>query len=70
MIHESEARTDYRDDNPPSPTAHRGYAPTRAEAILSFKHRWCERRSLKPGEMQVGMPEWMKNRPEHKHVID
>jgi hypothetical protein len=25
---------------------------------------------LTPGEMQVGTPEWMKNRPEYKHVID
>jgi hypothetical protein len=32
-------------------------------------HRWRERGSLKPGEMQVATPEWMKNRPEYKHVI-
>jgi hypothetical protein len=32
--------------------------------------RWLQRGPLKPGEMQMGTPEWMKNRPEHKHVID
>ncbi len=34
----------------PSPAADRGYAPTRAKAMLTLKHRWRERGSLKPGE--------------------
>jgi hypothetical protein len=46
------------------------HAPTRAEAMLALKHRWRERGPLKPGEMQVGTPQWMKDRPEYKHVID
>jgi hypothetical protein len=54
-------------DRYPSPPAHRGYASTRAKAMLALKHRWSERALLKPGEMQVGTPEWMKNRPEYKH---
>jgi hypothetical protein len=57
-------------DRAPSPAADRGYAPTRAKAMLMLKHRWRERGPLKPGEMQVGTPEWMKDRPEYKHVID
>ncbi len=39
------------------------------KAMLALKHRSRERGPLKPGEMQVGTPEWMKNRPEYKHVI-
>jgi hypothetical protein len=42
-------------------------APTRAKAMLALKRRWRERKPLKPGEMQVGTPEWMKNRPEYRH---
>jgi hypothetical protein len=38
--------------------------------MLALKHRWRERGPLKPGKMQVGMPDWMKNRPEYKHAID
>jgi hypothetical protein len=34
--------------------------------MLALKHRWRERGPLKPGEMQVDTPEWMKNRPEYK----
>jgi hypothetical protein len=49
-------------DRAPSPAADRGYAPTRAKAMLALKHRWRERGPLKPGEMQVETPEWMKNR--------
>ncbi len=47
-------------DRYPSPPSHRGYAPTRAKAMLALKHRCRERGPLKPGE----------NRPEYKHVID
>ena len=57
-------------DRAPSPAADRGYAPTRAKAMLMLKHRWRKRGPLKPGEMQVGTPEWMKDRPEYKHVIE
>ncbi len=38
--------------------------------MLLLKHRWRARGSLKPGEMHVGKPEWMKKRPKYKHVID
>jgi hypothetical protein len=55
-------------DRAPSPAADRGYAPTRQKAMLALKHRWRERGPLKPGEMQVGTPDWMKDRPEYKHV--
>ncbi len=57
-------------DRASSPAADRGYAPTRAKAMLSLKHRWRERGPLKPGEMQAGTPEWMKDRPEYRRVID
>ncbi len=40
-------------DRYPSPLSHRGYAPTRAKAMLALKHQWRERGPLKPGEMQV-----------------
>jgi hypothetical protein len=50
--------------------ADRGYAPTRAKAMLALKHQWRERGPLKPGEMQVGTPEWMKDRPEYRRVTD
>ncbi len=30
-------------DRYPSPPAHRGYAPTRANAMLALKHQWRER---------------------------
>jgi hypothetical protein len=40
-------------DRAPSPAADRGYAPTRAKAMLALKHRWRERGPLKPGEMQL-----------------
>jgi len=50
-------------DSAPSPAADRGYAPTPAKAMLALKHRW-RARALKRGKMQVGTPEWMKNRPE------
>jgi hypothetical protein len=50
-------------DRAPSPAADRGYAPSRAEAMLRLKHRWRERGRLKPGEMQMGRPKWIKNRP-------
>jgi hypothetical protein len=57
-------------DREPSPAADRGYAPTRAKAMLLLKQRWIQRGALKPGEMQVGTPEWMKDRPEYEHVIE
>jgi hypothetical protein len=38
--------------------------------MLMLKHRWRERGPLKPGEMQVETAEWMRDRPEYKHVID
>jgi hypothetical protein len=57
-------------DRAPSPAADRGYAPTRARAMLALKHSWRERGPLKPGKMQVDTPEWMKNRPEYERVID
>jgi hypothetical protein len=41
-------------------------APTRAKAMLTLKHRWRERGPLKPGDMQVETPEWMKDGPEYK----
>jgi hypothetical protein len=53
-------------DRAPSPAADRGYALTRAKAMLMLKHRWRERGPLKPGEMQVGTPERMKHRPEYR----
>ncbi len=53
-------------DRVPSPAADRGYAPTRAKAMLALKHRWRERGPLKPGEMQVGTPIWMHNHPDYK----
>jgi hypothetical protein len=34
-------------DRYPSPPAHRGYAPTRAKAMLALKHQWRERGPLK-----------------------
>ncbi len=40
------------------------------KAMLALKHRSGERGRLKPGEMQVGTAECMKNRPEYKHVIN
>jgi hypothetical protein len=57
-------------DRYPSPPAHRGYAPTRAKALLSLKHWWRERGPLKPGEMQVETPDWMKKHPDYRHVAD
>ncbi len=57
-------------DRVPSSPAHRGYAPTRAKAMLALKHQWRERGPLKPGEMQVGTPEWRKDRPECRRVKD
>jgi hypothetical protein len=57
-------------DRAPSPAADRGYARTRAKAMLALKHRWRARGPLKKGQMQVGTPDWMKNRPEYKHVIE
>jgi hypothetical protein len=38
--------------------------------MLALKHRWRERGSLKPGEMQVETPKWMKDRPEYRRIID
>jgi len=37
--------------------------------MLLLKRRWIERGPLKPGEMHVGTPEWMKNRPEYTRAI-
>src|SRR4051794_6565081 len=51
-------------DRAPSPAADRGHAPSRGEAMLRLKQRWHARGPLKLGEMLVGTPEWMKNRPE------
>jgi hypothetical protein len=42
----------------------------KTQTAANVKHRWRERGPLKPGEVQVGTPEWMKNRPEYKHFID
>jgi hypothetical protein len=47
----------------------RSRLPTRAKAMLLLKQRWIQRGPLKPGEMQVGTLEWMKNRPEYQRVI-
>ncbi len=38
--------------------------------MLLLKHCWRKRVLLKRGEMQVGTPEWMKDRPEYKYVIN
>jgi hypothetical protein len=38
--------------------------------MLLLKKRWLTRGPLKPGDMEVGTPEWMKNRPEYQRVID
>ncbi len=38
-------------DRYPSPTADRGYAPTRAKVMLTLKHRWRERGPLKLGKL-------------------
>ncbi len=54
-------------DRAPSPAADRGYAPTRAKAMLALKHRWRERGPLKPGEMQMGRPKWMESHPDYKN---
>jgi hypothetical protein len=53
-------------DGAPSPAADRGYAPTRAKAMLLLKKRWLERGPLKAGEMQLGRPEWMNSHPNYK----
>jgi hypothetical protein len=55
-------------DRAPSPVADRGYAPTRAKAMLLLKQRWIQRGPLKPGEMEMGRPTWMKGHPDYKHV--
>jgi hypothetical protein len=57
-------------DRGPSPAVDRGYAPTRAKAMLALKHRWRERGRLKPGEMQMGRPKWMDSHPNYGPVAD
>ncbi len=49
--------------NDRSTSSHRGYAPTRATAMLALKYRWRE-------EMQVETPERMKNHPEYRDIAD
>ena len=46
------------------------FADTREGDAGAQAHRWRGRGPLKPGDMQVGTPEWMKNRPEYQRVID
>jgi hypothetical protein len=53
-------------DRAPSPAADRGYAPTRAKAMLMLKQRWLSRGPLKPGEIQMGKPKWMETHPDYK----
>jgi hypothetical protein len=48
-------------DRAPPPASDRGYAPTRAKAMLMLKHRWLERAPLRPGEMQMDRPKWMES---------
>jgi hypothetical protein len=57
-------------DRAPSRASDRGYALTRAKAMLMLKHRWRERGPLKSGEMQVETPERMKDRPEYRRVTE
>jgi hypothetical protein len=44
-------------DRAPSPAADRGYAPTRAKAMLMLKHRWRERGPLKYAGLHAGVDE-------------
>jgi hypothetical protein len=55
-------------DRAPSPAADRGYAPTRAKAMLMLKQRWLQRGPLKSGELQMGRPKWMESHPDYKHI--
>jgi hypothetical protein len=38
--------------------------------MLLLKQRWIQRGPLKPGEMEMGRPEWMKTHPDYKHATD